>query len=125
MVVGVAVLGGFVAVVAVVALIVAQTVASAEQRMLEVEAVERRIEARLAGLDLRLARIKEKAARAAPPPGARRRRPLRQPVPTLTVAVQFERADVERLDRLAGEHPHRQPAAVGRVEPAPATASPL
>jgi voltage-gated potassium channel len=58
MVIGVGVLGG---VAAVVALIVAQTVASAEEKMLEVEAeaVERRIETRLDELDVRLARIEE------------------------------------------------------------------
>jgi voltage-gated potassium channel len=58
MVIGVAVLGG---VAAVVALAVAHAVASAEEKTLELEAeaVERRIEGRLDELDLRLARIEE------------------------------------------------------------------
>jgi voltage-gated potassium channel len=58
MVVGVGVIGG---VAAVVALIMAQAVASAEERALEAEAdsIERRINARLDDLDVRLARIEE------------------------------------------------------------------
>jgi voltage-gated potassium channel len=59
MVVGVAVLGG---VAAVVALVVARAVAGAEEQALEAEteAVEHRIEARLEALDARLARIEHR-----------------------------------------------------------------
>lgn len=59
MIIGVAVLGG---VAAIVAFVVAQAVAAAEERALEVEAeaVEQRIEARLDALDARLARIEDR-----------------------------------------------------------------
>jgi voltage-gated potassium channel len=59
MIIGVAVLGG---VAAVVALVVAQAVAATEEQALEAEAeaVERRIEARLDTLDARLARIEDR-----------------------------------------------------------------